>query len=291
MSNYSIYIVEYSHVLEYPIGGVLYGAHNEGHLVLPYCYGVLEGEGHLVVVDTGFDSSAYGRVLADTFGVSDWKPPAEVLGRLGFDPDGVDTAIITHNHFDHAGGVDFFPNAHVIMQAREVTHYQWVQGLADRLQWLSTACDPDLMLSLAQRGKDGKLTLVDGDAEILPGVHLTAAFETHTIGSQYVTIDNAHDGRWLMAGDNVYVYENLLGEQADGRFTPVGLAFGSMEKCMLCMDEMYRAVEEVTRIVPFHESRLWDTFPTATFDDGLHAAELSLAPGARSRLPASAKAA
>ena len=41
---------------------------------------------------------------------------------------------------------------------------------------------------------------------------------------------------------------------------------------------------EVTRIVPFHEQNLWDTFPTRLFDDTLHVAELSLAPGEPSRI-------
>ena len=33
--------------------------------------------------------------------------------------------ILTHNHFDHAGGVEFFPNAHVYFQHREVANYMW----------------------------------------------------------------------------------------------------------------------------------------------------------------------
>lgn len=285
MADYSIWIVEYAHVLEYPVSGVLYGRHNEGTLVLPYCYAVLEGEGHLAVIDTGFDWAEYGEVLATMYGVSDWKGPQELLGRIGLDPADVDTAILTHNHFDHAGGVDLFPNAHVYMQQRELSHYTWAKALPDRLQWLTTACDPDLVISLAQRLKAGKLTLVDGPAEVLPGVELVPAHDTHTAGSQYVRVENGHDGRWLFAGDNLYVYEGLTGTGGDGRFVPIGLAFGSMERCVLTMEEMYQGVDgEITRIVPFHESKLWEHYPTRQFDDGLHTAELSLAPGSRSRI-------
>jgi len=285
MADYSVWIVEYARVAEYPVGAVLYGRWNAGHLVLPYCYAVVKGEGHLAVVDTGFNYDEFGKVLADTYGVSDWQSADTVLERIGIDPADVDTMILTHNHFDHAGGVEAFPNAHVYIQEREVSKYLWAKGLPDRLQWLTTATDPDLMLWLVNRMKQNKLTLLQGEAEILPGVRALPALDTHTAGSQYVTIENASDGRWLLAGDNCYVYESFTGTDGDGRFIPIGLAFGSMEQCMLTMEEMWQYVEgEVTRIVPFHEQNLWETFPTRLFDDTLHVAELSLAPGEPSRI-------
>jgi glyoxylase-like metal-dependent hydrolase (beta-lactamase superfamily II) len=284
--DYSIWIVEYARVVKYPVSGVLYGRHNQGTLVLPYGYAVLHSDDHLAVVDCGFDNAEFGKVLADMYGVSDWAPPDVVLPRIGFSPEDVDTLILTHNHFDHAGGVELFPNAHIYLQQREVSRYMWARGLPDRLQWLTTAVDPDLMLALVQRLKDGRLTLIDGEAEVLPGVRCVPAHDTHTAGSQYVTLDQ-HDGRWLLAGDNCYVWENFVGSQEGGQFVPIGLAFGSMERCILTMDEMYRYVDgDIRRIVPFHEQELWQQFPTHTFDDGLHVAEVSLAPGAASRLPA-----
>ncbi len=167
----------------------------------------------------------------------------------------------------------------------------WAKGLPDRLQWLTTATDPDLMLWLVNRMKQGKLTLLSDDTEVLPGVRAIAAHDTHTLGSQYVTIENERDGRWLLAGDNCYVYESFTGTDGDGRFIPIGLAFGSIERCILTMEEMWQCVaEEVTRIVPFHEQELWKHFPTRQFEDTLHVAELSLAAGEPSRIETTAAA-
>jgi glyoxylase-like metal-dependent hydrolase (beta-lactamase superfamily II) len=286
MADYSLWIVEYARVVEYPVSGILYGAHNQGTMVLPYCYGILKSDDHLAVVDTGFNNEDFGKVLGDTFGVSDWQPPEVVMKRIGFDPADVDTVILTHNHFDHAGGVDFFPNAHVYIQSREVSKYMWARGLPDRLQWLTTATDPDLMLQLVQRMNRGKLTLVEGEAEVLPGVRVWPAFDTHTAGSQYVTVDNDHDGLWLMAGDNMYIYENVTG-RGDGRYIPIGFGMGSIEKGLLTTEEMYQRVGgEVRRLVPFHEERMWESFPSQRFGDDLHVAELSIRTGDISRLSA-----
>ncbi|MGH2895171.1 MAG: hypothetical protein ACRDPM_18165, partial [Solirubrobacteraceae bacterium] len=186
--------------------------------------------------------------------------------------------------------VDLFPNAHVFIQHREISHYLWAKGLPDRLQFITSATDPDLVMSLVQRMKEGKLTLTDGKAELRPGIIAHPAFETHTDGSQYIAVENEHDGRWLMAGDNMYVYENVTG-RGDARYIHIGYGMGSLEKGLLLTEEMFTAVDErVERMVPFHALEMWDRFPSQRFDDTLHIAELSLRPGDHSRLTLAASA-
>lgn len=272
-----IWITEYARVKKYPVGGVIYGQHNQGTLVLPYCYGVIRAEGRVVVVDVGFNNENLGKVLADRFGVSDWTPPSTVLGRIGIRPEDVDIVVLTHNHFDHAGNLDAFPNAHVYIQAEEVEKFLWAKTLPDRLDWITTACDPDDLMALMERWKAGKLTLVRGDLEILDGIRVVAAHDTHTLGSQYVVVDDPFAGRWVLAGDNVYVYENIEGIDGDGHFVPIGLLFGSATKQVLAMNEMYELVDgETSRILPFHENKLWERFPTTVHDDGLHTAKIEV---------------
>lgn len=285
MSAYSIWVVEYAHAPEFPISTQVAGRPNSGTTRAPYCYSVIHGEGHLAVVDTGYNAADFGGILAERYGVIGWQGPDVVLGRLGFSPDEVDTVVLTHNHFDHAGNVDAFPNARVYIQEREIANYLWAHQLPERMHWMLNATDPDLMLSLVTCLKENRLEVVRGDREVMPGLSLIAAHETHTIGSQYVTIANDHDGHWVIAGDNCYGFANFEEAADGGMFRPIGVLQGSIQRCIVLMEEMWQfAGGELTRIVPYHEARVWESFPTRTYEDQSHIAELSLAPGEPSRV-------
>src|SRR4029453_10071566 len=126
-------------------------------------------------------------------------------------------------------------------------------------------------------------TLADGHATVAEGLELRPAHDTHTAGSQLVAVTNDTDGTWLFAGDNVYSYENLEGLHGDGVLAPIAMTTGSATAWLDLADDMLTGVGGDTgRILPFHEAAVWDRFPSVTFDDGLHVAEVSLGGGHRS---------
>ena len=69
----------------------------------------------VILVDCGFKSgnSMTGRKFEN------FETPDAVLAKTGFRPEDVDTLLLTHLHFDHAGNFDAFPNARIVVQRRE----------------------------------------------------------------------------------------------------------------------------------------------------------------------------
>ncbi|MEW9527545.1 MBL fold metallo-hydrolase [Microbispora sp. NPDC049125] len=142
-----------------------------------HCY-LLRAGGRTVLVDTGiggFDSPAAG-----------WAPVpgrlGEELAAAGCEPSGVDVVVLTHLHSDHAGGAvvagePAFPNARYVIQRAELA---WVsQPMRDR----------------AVAPIESLLQIVDGDAEVLPGVRVVHT-PGHTPGHQSVEV-----GDLVMSGD------------------------------------------------------------------------------------------
>jgi glyoxylase-like metal-dependent hydrolase (beta-lactamase superfamily II) len=97
----------------------------------------------LVLVDTGLGLHDYVtpspkvRFFRLDFGVVDDPEYAAVrqLSRLGRDPEVVQHIVMTHLHFDHAGGLPDFPHAQVHVHRREVEAMQHPHG------WMELAYD------------------------------------------------------------------------------------------------------------------------------------------------------
>ncbi len=292
MANYSIHVLEYCFVPEYHKSGVLYGAHNEGYVKLPYCYVLLRSKDHVALVDVGYNHKDFGGHLGDKFGVENWRSPREVLAECDLTPEDVDTVFITHAHFDHFGNVEDFPNAKFYMQREELEKWIWAMSLPDRMRWMMIAVDPGDILRAVKLAGEGRLTLIEGSAEnVLPGVDLHLAKDSHTFGSMWVTVRNdakaVSEDTWILAGDLVYQFANV---KSDGSvvgvatmYTPVGLAVGSQMNLILATEEMMKQVGyDDRRVIPIHEEGMVDRFDSRITSENLRISEVCLADGAKS---------
>jgi N-acyl homoserine lactone hydrolase len=292
MAQYSIWVLEYSYVKKFHKSGVLYGAHNEGFVKLPYCYTVIKGNGHVAMVDVGHNDKDYAKEFADFLGVKGWQSPRTVLAEIGLTPEDIDSIFISHAHFDHFGNVGEFPKATFYIQEREIEKWVWGLSLPERMRFLLTGIDPGDILRGVELARQQRLVCVDGTMQdVLPGIDLHAAFDTHTWGSMWVTVRN--DGKtasqdcWVLAGDLVYQFENLgdsgAGGAPDRMYIPIGLAVGSHTNLLNTTEEMVRAVgNETRRVLPVHEERLKDRFPSRITSNGLRVTEICLADNVRS---------
>jgi N-acyl homoserine lactone hydrolase len=285
MARFSITSLEYGKCPVFPKSSALYLYGGQETMETLWAYYLVQGEDHNILVDCGFGGGEYQQKIGREGGVSQWTSPESVLREIGLSPLDIDAILVTHIHYDHFGAVDAFPNATVYVQAREVSEWLRWMAMPKRLQMFTPFVDPLSMVSIAQLAAERRLRLLEGDVEdVLPGIDVRAAYDTHTYGSMWVIVKEVGAGQsWVIAGDNVLSYENLEGVGGDGVLRPVGYALGSQSNLLLAMDEMLKTVDDdVKRIVPGHEIRLTEEYATRIGKNGMRITELSRASGADS---------
>ncbi|WP_199435265.1 MBL fold metallo-hydrolase [Qaidamihabitans albus] len=269
MSDYNIWILEYAQLPNYPDSALMDGA-AEGARLLPFYYFVLRQGDRVALVDCGGNDSEFTRDMVDSYGFRAYSTPDKILPRIGLRTDDIRDIIVTHHHWDHIGGLDYFPHSQVWIQQREIDNWMAKWCSPPRLKRLAYGLDPDTSAALARAGGDGRLRALHGVTVVLPGVEVRPAYDTHTAGSQYVVIDNAEGAPWVLPGDVACVYENVGGLEGTEPLIPVGLAHGSQERCIRSADEMLTAArDDVRRVLPMHDDRIFERFPTTRYEDGL----------------------
>lgn len=291
MADYSIWVLEYAAVEEFPFSVMMYGPQHQGTRKLPYAYALLKGKGETILIDTGYDHVNFGKTLADAYGVSNYHGPSEVLAECGVAPEDVTSVFITHAHFDHMGAIEMFPNAKFYIQKRELEQWVWALTLGPEYSFLVGGGDPADIIKAVTAASEGRVVLIEGESEdVLPGIDVNLAADTHTYGSMYVTIrnDGARESadKWIFAGDLIYTYDNLTGlDPASPQIVPIGLGVGSQHNMIFSSVEMLKSVGgETRRVIPVHEDKLKEIFPSRLTEAGLQIVEIALADGETSRV-------
>jgi glyoxylase-like metal-dependent hydrolase (beta-lactamase superfamily II) len=149
---------------------------------------LVEAGGKRIVVETGTGSrmSDKGR---DIKGVEGGEPAA-ALRAVGEDPESIDFVVVSHLHYDHAGGMvepdgrPSFPNARYVVQREEA---EAAHGDELRLQGLMEVEQLDAVRAA------GQLAEVSGEVELVEGVRVLRT-GGHTRGSQAVLIGTERAG-------------------------------------------------------------------------------------------------
>lgn len=158
--------------------------------------------------------------------------------------------IITHMHWDHADGMDLFPNARIWIQKDELQYYA---GEAWQSKDSHGGIDEEDVLALVKLNTQGRVGLVNGDAqEIMPGVTCYTGGK-HTYQSQYVGVQTAA-GTAVLASDNMYLYENLE------RHAPIAATVDAASN-LRAQDRMKQIAARPGLIVPGHDPAVFAKFP------------------------------
>lgn len=216
-----------------PLGGALFDGTSRGLFArIPTRCLLVETESGLVLVDTGYglkDVHSPQRRLPGLWRsllnikLNEEDTAARQIERAGFRTSDVRHIVMTHLDFDHAGGIEDFPQARVHLLAAELEaarapkksfvaqqRYRMRQWSSD-VSWRTYAPEGEPWFGFdAVRQIEG-----------LPPEILLVPLRGHTLGHSGVAIQSA-DGWLLHAGDAVLHRSEVVA--ADSRAMPPGLA-------------------------------------------------------------------
>lgn len=253
MPFYEIHAIRYARHDRPARDNFLGGDPHDMPMPIDYYVWTVTGGGRTFVVDTGFDAEQArlrGRELL--------RSPAEGLAALSIDPAKVEDVIITHMHYDHAGGLDLFPNATFHIQDREMrfctgrcmTHNELRHGLA-----------ADDVVGMVRRLFAGRVRFHDGADEIAPGLWLHF-IGGHTMGLQSLRVMTRR-GWVVLASDAAHLYAHL--EQ--GRCFPIVYNVADM---LEGHRTLARLASSPRHIVPGHDPLVMKRYPASRRDlDGV----------------------
>ena len=156
---------------------------------------LIEAGGKRILVETG-TGARMSEKDRDIKGV-EGGDPVEALRVVGVDPATIDFVVVTHLHYDHAGGMldasgrPAFPKARYVVQRDEA---EAAHGDELRVQGIMEVEQLDAVRAA------GQLAEVNGEVELVPGVRVLRT-GGHTRGSQAILIGVERPGG--RAGDPV----------------------------------------------------------------------------------------
>lgn len=198
IAPYTIYAVQYAH-RKTNSTELFYGDYHNTPMAMDYFVWALTNGEHTVIVDLGFTEEVGTRR-----GRQFMRCPAKGLAEIGIDCARVEHVIVSHFHYDHVGNYALFPHATFYVQDAEMSFYtgRYMSQPAFR-----HSIEIDDIVALVRYNYEGRLTFVDGEQEIVPGIRVHQV-GGHTAGMQIISV-HTKEGQAVVASDASHYYHNV----------------------------------------------------------------------------------
>lgn len=244
--TYEILALKYgTHQERTRLDNFLFADDHAAHSPIDYFVWIIRNKDRTILVDTGFDRAEAkargGRALS--------HEPRELLKEIGIDSETLETVIISHLHYDHAGTLDHFPKAHFHVQDAEVA---FATGRCMCEPFMRRSFNADHVCSLVRKVYQGRVTFHDGEGQVAPGITVHHA-PGHSRGLQCIRVKTA-SGYVVLAADVAHLYENMERRQ------PFPIV-ENVEATLRSYDTLARLATSRNHIVPGHDPLVLKRYP------------------------------
>lgn len=198
----------------------------------------------LFVIDSGFEHRAAaerGRVLS--------ARPAEYLALLGINSDDVDDVILTHLHYDHAGGMSAFSKARFHVQEAEAAY---ATGRCMCHAHFRYPFDVEDVVNFVRLNFEGRVTFHNSVTQLADGLTIHC-LGGHTGGMQVARVFTKR-GWVVIASDATHFYANYRNN----------LVFPLVYDIKALLNG-YQLIRELAdsddHVIPGHDARVMQIYP------------------------------
>ncbi len=217
---------------------------------MDYYIWVLRSDDDVIVVDTGFDAAEAENRKRPLIAA-----PDEMLRSIGVMHEDVTTLIVTHLHYDHAGGLKYFPNATIHVQTAEMA---FATGPCMCQPALRAAFTDEHICDAVRKLYAGRMVFHDGDGNVADGVTVHKV-GGHSRGLQVVRV-NTQSGWLCLASDAAHFYENFTA----GKMFPIVV---DAQEMLEGFDTLYQLASRPELIIPGHDPLVAQKFPSDLADN------------------------
>jgi glyoxylase-like metal-dependent hydrolase (beta-lactamase superfamily II) len=244
---YELFAVRYATRDARRSANFLGGDPHDAPMPMDYFLWVARSPEQAIVIDTGFTAETAAR-RKRTF----LREPTEGLRALGIEPDGIRDVVVTHFHYDHLGGYQWFPNARFHVQDDEMRYATGRHMCHSRFNHGYDVADVEGMVRLVFAGR---VQFVKGEATMAPGISLHR-IGGHTAGMQCVRVHTKR-GWVVVASDTSHYYEHF---EANRVF---GTTF-NVSETLEGYDTLRALADSPQHIVPGHDPLVMQRYPAAS---------------------------
>jgi glyoxylase-like metal-dependent hydrolase (beta-lactamase superfamily II) len=230
-----------------PRSALFYGEYSEAPTQIPVsCYLIRTSDG-TILFDTGVSPRAVpGLMRTDRLAhFTDEDLLVHRLDAIGLEVGNVDMVVLSHLHYDHAGGADLFRESELIVQKDEYSYAHYPAPFYASFYYRKNFDLPDYTWRL-----------LDGDTELAPGITVLRT-DGHTPGHQSLMVELPETGPVILTGDACYWHEHVEKERVPGVVWNPTLALHSIKRL--------KTLARLTgaRIFPSHDPEFWKTVKQA----------------------------